>query len=98
MQQQPSIEWVLAQNCHRLICLVQRVEAGHVVTVYFDGLPVKSRHCRTEDDLQAFVERERAEWHGHGWQAVDIPASMMRLHSATPDGVMLTLERVVSRD
>jgi hypothetical protein len=93
-----SIEWVLARNCHRLICLVQRVDACHQMTVYFDGFPVKSWECRTEDDVQTMVESERAEWHDLGWRAVEPPASLMRLHSATPDGVMLTPANVVSRD
>jgi hypothetical protein len=95
---QASIEWVLARNCHRLICLVQRDEACHLVTVYFDGFPVKSCQCPTENDLQTVVESERSEWHGLGWRAVETPASLMRLHSAHVRGVMLTPANVVSRD
>ncbi|HEY7170952.1 MAG TPA: hypothetical protein VH417_08920 [Vicinamibacterales bacterium] len=95
---QASIEWVLARNCHRLICVVQRAEACHQVTVYFDGFPVKSCECRTEGDLQAVVESERAEWSGIGWHPVEPPSSLMRHHSAMREGVMLTPATVVSDD
>jgi hypothetical protein len=77
---------------------VQRDEASHLVTVYFDGFPVKSCECPTENDLHAVVESERADWHDLGWRAVETPASLMRLHSARCDGVMLTPATVVSPD
>jgi hypothetical protein len=95
---QPSIEWALGQQCHRLICLAEQVGADHLVTVYFDGIPVRSRQCRTENDLKTFVESQQRDWQAYGWQTVDVPTSFMRFSLALPDGVNVSAADVASRD
>jgi hypothetical protein len=77
--QQASIEWVLGQNCHRVICLIQSADAGHILTVFFDGVPVASYHCESGDDLQAAVARERDDWQARGWRPVEVPPSLLRI-------------------
>jgi len=93
-----SIEWVLEQNCHRLVCLVLRVDAAHAVTVYFNGIPVTCGQCRTDDELQTFVSRTQADWQALGWRQVAVPSSLIRLVSTAPGSVTPTPPTVMSND
>jgi hypothetical protein len=74
-----SIEWVLGQNCHRLICVIQSDGADHTLTVFFDAVPVASYRCESADDLQAAVAREKDDWGVRGWRPVEVPPSLLRM-------------------
>jgi hypothetical protein len=70
--QHARIEWVLGNQCHRLICVVQSAKAGYAVTVYFDGLPVRCRDCPTRQDVWNLAQHERTEWQAKGWSPVEV--------------------------